>query len=355
MVKEQYMKYLHAYELKAKETLLKKWNLQQQQQQQQQQKPVIATSSTTTTSTSSVPTIALNDSFQPDVKPLPNQNKTSTPMKSVKIENNAQQSWPNNLPNATPITSTQSNPMQTPNPFNPRMPFANQSNNPTINNFNQQAMNVYGTGQEMPPGYPGYGGYQNPMFQRPGLQTFNMRPGMNDQMPPVWPRGFPPRQGPPELYPEGLQRMPWSQQSAQRHPMSAFAAQNFSSNKGKGKMFLLILLHLKMQQYQQKIMQNQQQAQQQLQQQPSSSPHPQQQFNQMQSPQQSLNKRFQSPDPKMMFKGRMPVPSPHDIKHQLTPTQHLKREFTFPPNSVEATKPVLKKRRKLTSKDLGNL
>lgn len=366
MVKEQYMTYLHAYELKAKEALLKKWG----EKTSTIANPSISNTNTTT-SISSVPTIALNDSFQPDAQA--NATVQNIPHS---LENANSQTVCSSTPSSCTInTSTPSNTVVTGNQYKPRMSYSNIPNhkNPAISNFNQQNMNNFGPGgQDIPPGYPGFTGYQNPMYQRPpGMQSFNaMRPGMvNDQMAPGWPRGFSPRQGPPELYPEGLQRMPWNQSSPQRHPVSAFATPNYSNNKVKGKMPQIScdpLEQLKYNAQQQIKMQQYHQQQQQQQQQP---PQPQQQlqsqlqkhskhsilqhsqqFNQLPTPQQSSSKRFVSPDAKPL-KGR--IPPSHDVRHQLTPTHHLKREFTFPPESVEATKPLTKKRKKLTSKDLG--
>lgn len=354
MVKEQYMKYLHAYELKAKEPLMKQWNLQRQiANNQAVQQP---------SNNSSVPTIALNDSFQPDIKsviPTNNGMTNEATISSMGMGNN------------TPVTSSivtsaaSTMPPTIPNQYN--NPRGATPNNSTGNNANYPQPNMYGQGQDMPPGYPGgYPGYQNPMFQRPpAMQGYNsMRPGMNDQIPPGWPRGFQPRQGPPELYPEGLQRMPWNPNS-QRHPsMSAFATPNFPNNKGKGKMPPISrdpLEQMKIQQM--KIQQQQQQQQFQKQQQHQSKSQKRQSTTPQQQPQVSIpqasqpmntnNKRFTTPDTKAMYKSRMPPPQSFDIRHQLTPTANLKREFTFPPDSVEATKPVLAKRKKLTSKDLG--
>lgn len=381
MVKEQYMKYLHAYEIKAKDMLLKQW----------EKKPItLNTTNTSTantpsdtaptapvttpaiTTTTEVPTIALNDSLQPEMK-LAVQNQTLSTSDS-----SSSQSWNNNYPPISAVnTSAPSTSLPTSipsNQMNPRMSYPNQ--NP-MSTFNQQSMNSFGGGQEMPPGYPGYGGYQNPMFQRPPgpMQNFNsMRPGMsNDSMGGNWPRGFSPRQGPPELFPEGLQRMPWNQGSQQRHPMSAFATPNFPSNKTRGQMPPITRDSLEQMKYnaqqQLKMQQFHQQQQQQQQPQPQQAhpqiPNQQQQQLQGQPPQQQqsprpqipntqgkLPKRFNSPNPKMLFKGnKMAAP---ELKPQLTPTHSLKREFNFPPNSVEATKPVLKKRKKLTSKDLGS-
>jgi len=79
-----------------------------------------------------------------------------------------------------------------------------------------------------------------------------------------------------------------------------------------------------------------------------------------QTPQQQMNKRFNSPDAKAaMYRARMQMPQQQqqqpqqDMRFQMTPLHNLKREFAFPPDSVEATKPLLRKRKKLTSKDLG--
>ena len=350
MVKEQYMKYLHAYELKAKEPLLKLWNLQKQN----------ALAASLQASAAGVPTIALNDSFQPDVKPVISNNNNAT-VSSAGLTS----SWASNTPvTSAIITSVSSNLPTVPNQFNnPRASVPNHSatnNTNSMPNFSQQ--NMYTQSQDMPPGYPGYPGYQNQMFQRPpAMQNFNsMRPGMSDQIPSGWPRGFQPRQGPPELYPEGLQRMPWNPNS-QRHPMSAFATPSFTNNKGKGKMPPISrdpLEQMKMQQMKMQQQQQQQFQKLQKQQQAQRPPTPQQQQQQPPFPQtpQPLNKRFGSPDSKPMYNkagSRMPPPQQFDIRHQLTPTANLKREFTFPADSVEATKPVLTKRKKLTSKELG--
>ncbi|XP_053310447.1 AT-rich interactive domain-containing protein 1A [Spea bombifrons] len=53
-----------------------------------------------------------------------------------------------------------------------------------------------------------------------------------------------------------------------------------------------------------------------------------------------------------MQKAGPPVPASHIVP---TPTQPplIRRDITFPPGSVEATQPILKPRRRLTSKDIG--
>ena len=373
MLKGQYMKYLHAFELKAKDTLMKQWekkpNLTIPTTLSKTQPPTAPSVTKPLQQESEVPTIALNDSLQPELKP-PSSQPPQIQATSTSTATTSQTTWSNNFPvtstgmasAAASVNSLPPNSMVS-NPMNPRM-YMNQS---PMNSFNQQ--NPYAGNQEMPPGYPGYGNYQNPMFQRPGgpMQNFNaMRPGMNNEsMGGGWPRGFSPRQGPPELFPEGLQRMPWNQATSQRHPMSAFATQNFQSNQTRGQMPPITRdsleqmkynaqQQLKLQQFRQQQQQVQQQQQQQQQQQAQQQQQQQHQLPPQQLPHpqtQPYPKRFNSPASKALHKsGKMNAP---DVKSQLTPTHSLKREFNFPPDSVEATKPVLKKRKKLTSKDLG--
>ncbi|KAJ8270971.1 hypothetical protein GJAV_G00121320 [Gymnothorax javanicus] len=54
-----------------------------------------------------------------------------------------------------------------------------------------------------------------------------------------------------------------------------------------------------------------------------------------------------------MGKGGLPMPGPQTGPHLSQVTPASQREVSFPPGSVEATQPVLKSRRKLTSKDTG--
>ena len=229
-VKEQYMKYLHAYEIKNKDVLMKQWK-----------NNITLPSSNSTTpksETPPVPTIALNDSFRPDVKPPTSQNQVaSSPLNNNSSDpstwNQTTFSSSSASSTSTPTTSTESS------QFNSRTSFPSPlPSSQGMPSYGTPGMPGYGS-PDVPSGYPGYGPYPNHMFPRGGpMQNFNsMRPNMNSEnMPGSWPRGFSPRQGPPELFPEGLQRMPWNQNS-QRHPgMSAFNTPSFPGNKAKGAM-----------------------------------------------------------------------------------------------------------------------
>lgn len=54
-----------------------------------------------------------------------------------------------------------------------------------------------------------------------------------------------------------------------------------------------------------------------------------------------------------MQKAGPPVPASHITPAAIQPPM-IRRDITFPPGSVEATQPVLKQRRRLTTKDIGN-
>lgn len=54
-----------------------------------------------------------------------------------------------------------------------------------------------------------------------------------------------------------------------------------------------------------------------------------------------------------MQKAGPPVPASHVAPAAVQPPM-IRRDITFPPGSVEATQPVLKQRRRLTTKDIGN-
>ena len=321
MVKEQYMKYLHAYEIKAKDVLLKQWK----------NSITLSNSATTSKSESAVPTIALNDSFRPDMKPQTNPNQISNSYHGN--SGDAVSSWNQNLFPQNSVTTSSMGNSSEPNQYGPRMSYPNQPPpNQGLPAYVQPGIPGYG-GQDMPPGYPGYGGYQNPMYPRGPMQNYNsIHPNMpNENMPGSWPRGFPPQQGPPELFPEGLQRMPWNQ-SSQRHPMSAFSSPSFQPGKSKGPMPPISrdsMEHMKYNAQQQQLKMQQFQHQQ----------------------QQMQKQRFNTPDPSKMSKvSRVSAP---EARPAITPAQPTKREFTFPAGSIESTKPTLKKRKKLTSKELG--
>lgn len=320
MVKEQYMKYLHAYEIKAKDVLLKQWKTS-----------ITLANDTPSSKLESVPTIALNDSFRPDVKSQTNQSQhNSFHANSTEVVS----SWNQNMFPSTSSTTMSMTNSSEPNQFGPHMSYPNPPPNQGLPTYGQPGMSGYG-GQDMPPGYPGYPNYQNPMYPRAPLQNYNsMHPNLsNENMPGSWPRGFPPRQGPPELFPEGLQRMPWNQ-SSQRHPMSAFSSPSYQSGKNKSSMPPISrdsMEHMKYSAQQQQIKMQQFQHQQ----------------------QQMQKQRYPTPDSGKMSKvTRVAVP---EARPAITPAQPTKREFSFPLGSVEATKPILKKRKKLTSKELGNV
>ena len=319
MVKDQYMKYLHTYEVKMKDVLMKQW------------KNSITLDHGLKPPSANVPTIALNDSMNSAMKDM----KGSQAPPNHAFRPPSSQNWDSSA-SMPPISSStgSSGPGQgPPQPYPPqRMPYFNQSGN----------MPGY-PGQDMPPNYPpnNYGQYpQNPMFgpRGPmgsyGPMQQGMHPGMtpNESMSPGWPRGYPPRQGPPELFPEGLQRMPWSQS---HHPMSAYSnrSPNFPGGKLRGPMppvsrDPMEQMKMQQQQHQMKLQHQMQQS------------HHRPQFTHPPAPNKSLPAQ----------QGQ----TPPVVRGPISPiVQQPKREMTFPPDSVESTKPVLKKRKKLTSKDLG--
>lgn len=328
LVKSQYMKYLHAYEVKEKESFVAKWNSRKASGIKQEL---------------NVPTIALNDSLNPsngqNKLALPSQNQVNNT-----FQMNSSASTPNWPPNAFPSNSMANSSIASSvvgdsNQFGPRMTFSNQGavNPGGLPTYGQPGMPPpgYGGNQEMPPSYSNFAGYQNQMFPRAPMQNYNMRPGMsNDGMSQGWARGFSPRQGPPELFPEGLQRMPWTQQPNQRHPMSAFGTPTYPNAKPRGQMPPISRDSL------QQIKYNAQQEHLRMQLQ-------QHQEQQQQQRKQRLN--MQQEAGKLHGKGQK-INTPETKSHSAS---SLKRELAFPADCVEGVKPALSKRKKLTSKDLG--
>lgn len=319
-VKQQYMKYLHSYEIKNKDVLLKQWKT-----------TITLPDSNTTTpksETPSVPTIALNDSFRPDMKSQTNPTQVTSPHTDPS-------NWNQTMFSSSSATTTTTTPESSQSNSQTSFPSSLPSSQ-AMPSFSTSGMSGYSS-PDLPSGYPGYGPYPNHMFPRGGpIQNFNtMRPNINNEnIPGAWPRGFPPRQGPPELFPEGLTRMPWNQ-NPQRHPgMSAFNSPSFPGNKPKGGMppisrDSMEQLKFNAQQQTLKIQQFQQQ-------------------------QEIQKRRFNTPEAAKIA-GKVPptLPTIPDVRPAITPAQPIKREFNFPAGSVECTKPTLKKRKKLTSKELG--
>ena len=309
------MKYLQVYESKHKDDLLKQWKKNH----------------VSVDAKSDVATIALNETFKSITK------QETAPTQPSSTPHTIAPAWNSSYGNTAMSSSKTSVPSSTNGTqFNPRMSYPNpMASNQGAPAYGQSNMGNFGPGQDVPPGYPGYG-YQNNMYPRGPMPNYGpMRPGLpSDALPGGWPRGYSPRQGPPELFPEGLQRMPWSQ--SQRHSMSAFSSPGYPNTSGKSRTSISRdqLNQMSAQQLEQ-LKQEQQLKLQQYQQQQA---------------------RYHQPDHanKVLNKGsRASHQPPHDVKQTHTPTQSSKREFSFPPDSIEGTKPVTKKRKKLTSKDLG--
>jgi len=328
MVKDQYMKYLHAYELKAKDILLKQWKTTLKNEKK-----------------SEVPTISLNDTFSSAInvkQELLNvkqeiQNHTPPTSSIATSSSSVTAAWNSSYQKSSSTNNSSSSSADA--QYNPRLSYPSPML-PTqpVSAYGQPGVPPgYPNGPEIPQGYSGYGGYQNPMFSRSHINNYNsVRPGLpTDTAAPGWGRGYPPRQGPPELFPEGLQRLPWNQQ-APRHAMSAFNSPTFPGanniNRSQTPNSREQLNQLSAQQLEQ-MKQEQQLKLQQYQKQQSRFQHPDQ-----------VNK--QGP-----FKMSRPVAP--DIKPSSIPTQPGKRELAFTPDTVEGTRPLTVKRRKLTSKDLG--
>ena len=181
----------------------------------------------------------------------------------------------------------------------------------------------YAPSPEMPPGYQQSSmmRFQRPQYPRNAVKPYPQGPGTGQQYPsqfqqgspmsPTWPRNFPPRpgpQGPPELFPEGLQRPPWGPQQGMS-PQSRTQYANREASRSALKRALR----------------------------DHHTPWP-------------VAKASPKPGPSTPTTDTdHSEQKPHSLIHP-----GLKRDLSmFPPDSVESTKPVLKKRRKLTSKDLG--
>ncbi len=165
---------------------------------------------------------------------------------------------------------------------------------------------------------------RNPNQPYPAGQPFPGKPMQQNPLSPSWPRNFQarPGSGPPELFPEGLTRPPWmQQQQQQQQQVPSSRNQQFMSkeqrlsNKLKG-------------------------------------------FHPSQKDQETPWPTNKGPNIPLKPK-RSSTPSSSDPHSNQAPSksslhQAIKREsLIFPPNSVENTKPVLNKRQRLTSKELG--
>ncbi|XP_002157646.4 AT-rich interactive domain-containing protein 1A [Hydra vulgaris] len=311
-VKEQYMKYLHAYEIKAKNALLKQWKDTPFDRNVSQETPLA--------------TISLNESLHSTM----NDMKSSVTM-NANTHNNPTlpvSSWSSTSPVSEIKTSNSSIISSSSLQYGPCPSYQNQ---PNPISYGTQNIPNYGSGQQditINNAYPNnmpYSGYPNPMFPHGPLPGYNsMLPGIPpENMQNSWPRVFSPHQGPPELFPEGLPRMPWSQQT-QRQPVHSFTNSNFTPGKPRSQAPLCR----------------------------------QDQLEQMKYHQQMKMPHYQHPT--MQPKFSMPTKNTNKIVQQnnisdvkSTNNPSNKRDFGFPPDSVEGAKPLLRKRKKMTSKDLG--
>lgn len=303
-VKNQYTKYLLPFETKMKDSFLRAW-----------QKDIMSKSSE-----KPVPTIVLNDT-------LPSAQQMSKLQQMAATSGMGQDAglrdWQMSMADA-PNQFQMNNQMQ--------MSQSNVISSAMSNNQPRQAYpgrTSYGSNPDM--GYPmnSFMRFQRPNFQRNQNQGYGGGQSFPSSMPqnpmqnplsPSWPRNFPQRpvSGPPELFPEGLQRAPWSQpqpsMNRAQHPQAYLNEKQRLSSKMKGY---------------QSSMKDQ------------NSPWP-------------TNKGPNIPlKPK---RSSTPVTGDHTSQSQKSSVHSaLKREpLVFPPDSVENTKPVLNKRHKLTSKELGN-
>ena len=305
-VKNQYTKYLLSFENKMRDSFLRAWQKE----------------SLNKSTEKSVPTIVLNDT-------LPSAQQMSKIQQMAAATGMGQDSGLRDWQMPVPDASNQfqvNNQMQMPmsqnnvmssaisiNQTRPVYPRTSYVNTPDIGsaypmnsfmrfqrpNFQRNQNQAYGGGQ----------GYPTSMQQNP----------MQNPLSPSWPRNFPqrPLSGPPELFPEGLQRAPWSQpqqgMNRGQHPQAFMSEKQRLSNKMKSY---------------QSSMKDQ------------NSPWP-------------TNKGPNIPlKPK---RSSTPVTGDHTSQPQKSSIHSaLKREpLVFPPESVENTKPVINKRPKLTSKELG--
>ena len=305
-VKNQYTKYLLPFETKMKDSFLRAWL--KDPANKPSEKPV--------------PTIVLNDTL-PSAQQM---SKIQQMAASGMGQDSGMRDWQMPVPDAS-NQFQMNNQMQMPMSQNNVMSSA-MSNNQTRPVY--PGRTSFGNAPDMQSGYPmnSFMRFQRPNFQRNqnqgygGGQAFPVsmqQNPMQNPLSPSWPRNFPPRpvSGPPELFPEGLQRAPWSQpqqgMNRAQHPQAFMSEKQRLSNKMKGY---------------QSSMKDQ------------NTPWP-------------TNKGPNIPlKPK---RSSTPVTGDHTSQSQKSSIHPaLKREpLVFPPDSVENTKPVLNKRHKLTSKELG--
>ena len=301
-VKNQYTKYLLPFESKMRESFLRAW----------QKEPLNKSTE------KSVPTIVLNDT-------LPSAQQMSKIQLMAAAQGMGQDSglrdWQMPVPDA-------SNQFQVTNQM--QMPMSQNNVMSSSMSINQTRPVYPGRTPDMSSAYPmnSFMRFQRPNFQRNQNQAYGGGQGfptslqqnpMQNPLSPSWPRNFPqrPLSGPPELFPEGLQRAPWSQpqqgMNRGQHPQAFMSEKQRLSNKMKSY---------------QSSMKDQ------------NSPWP-------------TNKGPNIPlKPK---RSSTPVMGDHTSQPTKSSIHSaLKREpLVFPPDSVENTKPVINKRPKLTSKELG--
>ena len=320
-VKNQYVKYLQQFEQKNKESFIKAWRQDALSKAMEK----------------SVPTIALNDTLPSSAKDFSQAAQQINKMQQMTSPGVGPDSGLRDWQMPVPDGANQ-NPFQMNNQMQMAMSQNNAMSSAVGSSFNQTrpshpGRTSYANTPDMNAGYPvnSYMRFQRPGFQRGQNQGYGNAqsfPGpmpqnpMQNPLSPSWPRNFPgPRQvsGPPELYPEGLQRPPWNQQQGSmnrgQHPQAYMSKEQRLANKLKG-----YPPNMKDQ----------------------NSPWP-------------TNKGPNIPlKPK---RSSTPISSDHHGQSQkLSIHPALKREpLVFPPDSVENTKPILNKRQKLTSKELGML
>ncbi len=278
-----------------------------------------------------VPTIALNDTLSSAMKDLSQASMMAQSMNNAMPRSSqGGPSDPGLRDWQMPVPDANNQPgFQMGNRLPVQMPFS-QNNAMSVavgSSFNQTrptyGRTSYANSPDASSGYPmsSFMRFQrpNPTFQRNPNQPYGggqSFPGPMQQNPlsPSWPRNFPAR--PPELFPEGLQRSPWmpAQQQAPASRSQQFKDQRMS-NKLKG--FLST-------------------------QKDQESPWP-----TNKGPNIPLKpKRYSTPGTTDL------VPGQSQQKTNLH--SNIKREaLIFPPDSIENTKPLLSKRPKLTSKELG--
>ena len=307
-VKNQYTKYLLPFETKMKDSFLRAWQKE----------------SSSKSTEKSVPTIVLNDTLPSAQQMSKIQQMAATGMG----QDSGLRDWQMPVPDASnqyPVNNQMQMPMSQNNVMSSAMSI-NQTR-PVY-----PGRTSYGNTPDMGSGYPmnSFMRFQRPNFQRNQTQAYGGGQGypssmqqnpMQNPLSPSWPRNFPqrPLSGPPELFPEGLQRAPWSQSqqgmNRAQHPQAYINEKQRLSNKMKS--------------YQSSIKD--------------------------QNPPWPTNKGPNIPlKPK---RSSTPVTGDHTSQSQKSSVHSaLKREpLVFPPDSVENTKPVINKRPRLTSKELGML